>query len=638
MDHLFPATTSGLLVGRAARTEKTAFGFSTGEEAKVTAPSEDVVYDGDGHLMTIAPTGAGKGVGCVVPALLRHNGPVIALDVKGENYAMTRRHRRAMGSKILCIDPFGIAARLGEDNLDEIAGFNPFDLLPYLSDDHDTACRALANMMISPDSHATDPFWRDSAVGTLAALIDCYDHMEGPSRSISAIIQDLSTEAPGANYVGKIPAKDIGMASMMHNPTLMDMLDENGATPYDIWVLFEASGGKSLGVSRPLDVKAIVEAAAKMGMQASKWTDEDLDREDIRDKEGRRISESLVGEASQMSNFQVMLERTWPALLEDPLVAEELWALLREAVLTARMGAELGSFGQENRAETPENYPLAMHHIARCSTPLCRSMAAQPFTSDRTWGSIICVLRAELAQFSGRSVAHSLSGAFDLEVLRRGDDVSVYIAFPPLRIRSHSMLFRVMVEGIMSVILSRQEQPERRTLFILDEIAQLGHLDLLVTAMTLLRGYGVQVWSFWQDISQLTGIYPKDWRTLMNNCKVVQLFGRGMGGMSSELASALDVSHHALLGLAPENLLAWVDSPNAQTLKRPVCYADEDLKNLCDDGPFAKPAVKKPTTSPDFEIPLEEDHAEEPEDGLQDVFERILSGSRLHAMPDMDLF
>ena len=100
----------------------------------------------------------------------------------------------------------------------------------------------------------------------------------------------------------------------------------------------------------------------------------------------------------------------------------------------------------------------------------------------------------------------------------------------------------------------------------------------------------------------------------------------------------MDVSHHALLGLAPENLLAWVDSPNAQTLKRPVCYADEDLKNLCDDGPFAKPAVKKPTTSPDFEIPLEEDHAEEPEDGLQDVFERILSGSRLHAMPDMDLF
>ncbi len=36
--------------------------------------------------MTIASTGAGKGVGCITPALLRHKGPVVVIDPKGEMY------------------------------------------------------------------------------------------------------------------------------------------------------------------------------------------------------------------------------------------------------------------------------------------------------------------------------------------------------------------------------------------------------------------------------------------------------------------------------------------------------------------------------------------------------------------------
>lgn len=42
-------------------------------------------YDGDGHLMTIAPTRTGKGVGTVIPNLLSLNRAVICVDPKGEN-------------------------------------------------------------------------------------------------------------------------------------------------------------------------------------------------------------------------------------------------------------------------------------------------------------------------------------------------------------------------------------------------------------------------------------------------------------------------------------------------------------------------------------------------------------------------
>jgi hypothetical protein len=48
----------------------------------------------DGHMLTCAPTGAGKGIGAVIPNLLDYPGSAFVLDLKGENYAVTARARR----------------------------------------------------------------------------------------------------------------------------------------------------------------------------------------------------------------------------------------------------------------------------------------------------------------------------------------------------------------------------------------------------------------------------------------------------------------------------------------------------------------------------------------------------------------
>jgi type IV secretion system protein VirD4 len=84
---------------------------------------QPILHKGAGHLMTIASTGAGKGVGCIIPALLRHPGPVVVIDPKGENYAVTARARREMGQQVVLLDPFQIT---GES---ETGGLNPLDLL-----------------------------------------------------------------------------------------------------------------------------------------------------------------------------------------------------------------------------------------------------------------------------------------------------------------------------------------------------------------------------------------------------------------------------------------------------------------------------------------------------------------------------
>lgn len=45
--------------------------------------------------------------------------------------------------------------------------------------------------------------------------------------------------------------------------------------------------------------------------------------------------------------------------------------------------------------------------------------------------------------------------------------------------------------------------PLRYGLFMLDEFAALGQLEMVQTAMGLMRGYGVKLWPILQDLSQL---------------------------------------------------------------------------------------------------------------------------------------
>ena len=58
------------------------------------------------HSVVIAPSGAGKGVGIIIPTLLDYRGPVFVTDIKGENYEITHKAREEMGHKVVCLDPF----------------------------------------------------------------------------------------------------------------------------------------------------------------------------------------------------------------------------------------------------------------------------------------------------------------------------------------------------------------------------------------------------------------------------------------------------------------------------------------------------------------------------------------------------
>ena len=71
------------------------------------------------HSLVAAPTGAGKGVGIVIPTLLTYPGSTVVLDVKGENYEKTARRRQELGDRVFKFAPYAKDRRSHR--------YNPFD-------------------------------------------------------------------------------------------------------------------------------------------------------------------------------------------------------------------------------------------------------------------------------------------------------------------------------------------------------------------------------------------------------------------------------------------------------------------------------------------------------------------------------
>ncbi|MCV3273569.1 type IV secretory system conjugative DNA transfer family protein [Roseobacter sinensis] len=81
-------------------------GFVCGKLGKPASKAPYISAGDIPHVMMVAPTRAGKGVGFVIPNLLSFAGSVVVLDVKGENFEKTARLRALNGDEVFRFSPF----------------------------------------------------------------------------------------------------------------------------------------------------------------------------------------------------------------------------------------------------------------------------------------------------------------------------------------------------------------------------------------------------------------------------------------------------------------------------------------------------------------------------------------------------
>lgn len=153
-------------------------------------------FDGDGHLITVAASGAGKGVCSVIPNLLTWEGSVICNDPKGENAAVTAKRRREMGQEVHVLNPWGLHAGPPWDL--PCSAFNPLDWLDINSDDVGDDAGMMANALVLRDkgTSGVEGHFADEAESLLTGLILYVAFMEEPERRNLLTVRELITQAP----------------------------------------------------------------------------------------------------------------------------------------------------------------------------------------------------------------------------------------------------------------------------------------------------------------------------------------------------------------------------------------------------------------------------------------------------------
>ncbi|TGE04613.1 type IV secretory system conjugative DNA transfer family protein [Hymenobacter fodinae] len=131
-------------------------------------------YPRMGHILTVGSTRSGKGTSLIIPALLDatpYEGSWVVIDPKGENAAITARHQRKKGQKVLMLDPWGVQTNMP-------ATLNPMDLLKpgdHLIDD----VMMLAEMIVPESASKSEPYWDNRARSIIAGLLLHIYHEKG---------------------------------------------------------------------------------------------------------------------------------------------------------------------------------------------------------------------------------------------------------------------------------------------------------------------------------------------------------------------------------------------------------------------------------------------------------------------------
>jgi len=375
----------------------------------------------EGHLMTIAPTGAGKGVSCIIPALLTWQGPAVVIDPRGENYAVTGAYRASLGQAVHVLDPFGVTAAPNKGRL------NPLDLISPVSTTIEDDAASIASCLTAGRTFKDDPFWDERAEALMAGLI-------------AAQFSDTH--------------------DLFREPTLGVVRDQVAA-----------------GHDQPRTLADVLEEGSK---------------------------------------------------------------------------------------------------------PAQPKILPSQFGSDRTRSSILSTASSHLGFLRNGPVRECLSrSTFAVSDITDGAPITIYLVLPPDKLRSHGSLLRLWLGTVLMAIARRQQVPALPTLMLVDEAAQLGELEHLRSAITLMRGYGMRVWTFWQDVSQLKRVYPRDWESIVNNSTTLQLFGT----VTRRTLDTLEIDGSAPPNQANQQLLVRRPDGTA-TLIRPNYRTDRAFLGMSAPNPF----------------------------------------------------
>ena len=145
---------------------------------------------------------------------------------------------------------------------------------------------------------------------------------------------------------------------------------------------------------------------------------------------------------------------------------------------------------------------------------------------EKEVGSIISTTQRNTEFLDSPPICATLEkNDFDLSILRAG--ATIYLVLPEIRLAGQSRWLRLLLTVFLRHLQmdKRKSESDPSVLIVLDECAALGYMQVIERAAGYIAGFGVKLWSIWQDLSQLKKNYRDSWETFIGNAGTFTAFG-----------------------------------------------------------------------------------------------------------------
>jgi type IV secretion system protein VirD4 len=155
--------------------------------------------------------------------------------------------------------------------------------------------------------------------------------------------------------------------------------------------------------------------------------------------------------------------------------------------------------------------------------------------------------------------------SFNPSELRTGR-MTIYLIVPPDRLVIWAGLLRMQIGMLLRIATRGVPTETNPVLFMIDEAAHIGKMQVLSDAITLMRGMGIRIWLFVQSLDQINKCFGDHAGTILDNLGTQQYFSIA----SYETADALSKRiGDETIGIVSEGDNSGTSSPNGPTLQNP---------------------------------------------------------------------
>jgi len=171
-------------------------------------------------------------------------------------------------------------------------------------------------------------------------------------------------------------------------------------------------------------------------------------------------------------------------------------------------------------------WPVLARDMVKKGATVIANLASQFTLWNNEKEGIASDAKRQTKAFDDSEIAADLMrGCFDLREMKRRP-VTVYVILPPLQMQRQARYLRLLVDAALRAVMRPRKPGEPKCVFVLNEMATLGRLDVLSQVWGAVRGYGIQLIPVLQSLSQLEAIYgDKDAATFVEQAGVIASFG-----------------------------------------------------------------------------------------------------------------